>query len=120
MTLQIVPLQSERRILVGEELRLQFRLCQSQTGRPLSPMGSLQVLVFDPAEGRQGTCTAHPVSDGVYETTLPAPLAGPCYLFFSCPESRIGYAELPHLIIEASPSSTSVVSRMAPQTSADM
>ena len=119
MTLQIVPVQSERRILVGEELRLQFRLCQAETGRSLAPLGSLQVLVYEPAEGRQEYSTAHPVASGVYETTLPAPAAGPCYLFFSCPESRIGYAQLPHLIVEASASATHVVCRMAPERSAD-
>lgn len=108
MTLKIVPVQSERRILVGEELRLQFKFCQAETGRPFADLGSLQVFVYEPTEGRQGHCWANPIADGLYETALPAPATGPCYLFFSCPESKIGYAQLPHLIIDASDSETRV------------
>lgn len=119
MTLQIVPVQTERRILVGEELRLQFKLCQAETGRSFADLGSLRVFVFEPAEGRQGHCWAYPVADGLYETALPVPAAGPCYLFFSCPESRIGYAQLPHLIIDASASGTKFVTREPPADSDD-
>lgn len=119
MTLQIAPVQSERRILVGEEIRIQFRLIHAETGRSYSDLGPLQVLVFEPAEGWQGQGRAHPVPGGLYETTLPAPSAGPCYLFFSCPESKIGYAQLPHLIVDASATGTKVVCRAPQATGAD-
>jgi hypothetical protein len=118
MTLQIVPLQSERRILVGEELRLQFKLCQAGSGRSLADLGSLRVLVFDPTEGTQEQCWAHPVAGGLYETAVPSP-SGPCYLFFSCPEAKIGYADLPHLILDYSASGPKVLSKTTPGDSDD-
>lgn len=114
MTLQIAPVQSERRILVGEEIHIQLKLVNAETGRSYGNLGPLQVLVFEPTEGWQGQGRANPVAEGLYETTLPAPSTGPCYLFFSCPESKIGYAQLPHLIIDATAADMKVVSR-APQ-----
>jgi hypothetical protein len=113
MTLQIVPVQSERRILVGEEIRLQFKLCQAGTGRAFADLGSLRVFAYEPSEGRQAHGWAHPVAGGLYETVLPTP-AGPCYLFFSCPEAGVGYAHLPHLIIDASASGTRIVTKVPP------
>ena len=120
MTLQIASVQSERRILVGEEIRIQFKLLHAETGRSFPDLGPLQVLVYEPFEGWQDTRRAHPDAGGLYETSLPVPSAGPCYLFFSCPESKIGYAQLPHLIVDASPSGTKIVSRASQATCDDV
>ena len=111
MSIQIVPVQSERRILVGEELKLRFKLFDEKDKRLPASLGALRVLVFEPNDGWQGCAWAQPVSGGMYETTVPAPSAGPAYVFFSCPESKIGYAHLPHLIIDTTASAMQVVSR---------
>jgi hypothetical protein len=85
MALEIVPLQTVRRVLVRQEFRLQFRVRDTETRQSAEQMGPLRALVFHPAEGWQGQCWARPVDGDLYEVSLPIPVAGDCCLFFSCP-----------------------------------
>ena len=111
MSLDIVPVQSERRMLVGEELRLRFRLFDADNGRPPERLDSLRVLVYQPADGRQGHGWARPIGPGFYEVAFPVPRAGVYYLFFACPNSQVGYGHLPHLILQTSEAGTTTVCR---------
>jgi len=117
MTLDIVPLQTERRMLVGEELRLQFRLFDADNRKPPDDLGPLRALVFHPGDGWQGQCWAHPMGNGLYEVRFPTPGAGSCYLFLACPKSGDGYAELPYLILQTSDAGTTAIGR-TPETAA--
>src|SRR6266850_438260 len=101
MTLDIVPVQSERRMLVGEEIRLRFRLFDSDSGRTPADMGPLRVLVYQPGSGRQGHGWARPIGGGHYEVAFPVPAARPYYPLFSWPKSRVGFGQLPHLVLRA-------------------
>lgn len=101
MTLDIVPVQSERRMLVGEEIRLRFRLFDSDSGRTPAEMGPLRVLVYQPTGARRGHGWARPIGGGHYEVAFPVPGEGPYYLFFSCPKSRVGFGQLPYLVLRA-------------------
>jgi hypothetical protein len=118
MTLDIAPVQSQRRMLVGEELLLHFRLFDPQTQRPSDGLGPLRVLVFQPADGWQGHGWAHPVGDGTYEVAFPIPKAGAYYIFLACPQAGVGYAQLPYLILQTSETGTTAISRASEEAPA--
>lgn len=109
--LDIVPVGSDRQMLVSEEVRLRFRLFEPDNGRSPEETGPLGVLVFHPADGTQRQTRAIPVGAGYYEVTFPVPPQGLCYLFFTCPRQRLGYADLPYLMAQSSDRETVAVSR---------
>jgi hypothetical protein len=113
--IDIVPVGSDRRMLVSEEVQLRFRLFEPRNGRAPEETGPLGVLVFQPADGRQRQTRAYPVGGGFYEVSFPVPPRGLCYLFFSCPGQRLGYADLPYLMVQSSDKETVAVSR-SPET----
>src|SRR5512145_234192 len=102
MTLDVATIHNEKRVLLEEQLLLRFTLFGFDQEPPRADLGPLRVMVFEPAEGWQGHTWAHPLPGGLYEVRFPAPGSGPCYLFFACPKSGIGYAELPQLILQTS------------------
>lgn len=102
MTLDIVPLQTVRRLLVREEFRLQFRLLHAETRRPAEDLGPLRALVLHPADGWQGQCWARPIQGDLYEVSLPVPSSGDCCLFFSWPGSETSDRQLRYVILQKS------------------
>lgn len=98
MALEIVPLQTVRRVLVRQEFRLQFRVRDTDTRPSPDPPGPLRALVLHPAEGWQGQCWARPIEGDLYEMSLPIPVAGDCCLFFSCPGSGKARPQLRYVI----------------------
>lgn len=100
MTLDIVPLQTVRRLVVKQEFRLQFRLLYAENQRPAEALGPLRALVFHPSDGWQGQCWARPIDSDVYEVSLPIPGAGDCCLFFAWPGAETAHPQPRYLILQ--------------------
>ncbi len=118
MRLDIVPLQSEKRILVGEGLRMRFKVVDLLKDRPPDSLGDLWVLVMQAAGAWQKQGWAQPLGGGEYEVSFPVPKGEVYYLFFACPSLSMGFAQFPHLIVQAQDKEVSAFSRSAETTAA--
>ena len=101
MRLDIVALQSEKRILVDEGLRLRFKVVNLPKDRPPEGLGDLWVLVMQAAGTWQKQGWAQPLGEGVYEVAFPVPKEEVYYVFFACPSLNMSFAQFPHLIVQA-------------------
>ena len=119
MNLDIVPMQSDKRRLIEDELLIRFSLFDVDREQPVPEIGSLRFLVFEPSEGWQEQGWAHPVAENVYEMAFPAPGPGRCYVFFASPKTGVGYADLPHLILQTTEAGIIVHRQAADATPAD-
>jgi hypothetical protein len=113
MRLDIVPLESEKRILVGEGLRLRFKVVDLVKDRSPGSVGDLWVLVMQATGTWQKQGWAQPLGGGVYEVAFPVPKAEVYYVFFACPASGMGFAQFPHLIVQAQDKEVSAFSKPA-------
>jgi hypothetical protein len=101
-------------------LLLRISLFGFERSRQRDTLGSLKVVIYEPVKGTQRHTWAHVVADDLYEVLIPAPGPGPCYLFFACPRSGIGYAELPHFILQTSIEGYTLLRRPAETGAADV
>jgi hypothetical protein len=112
----IVPLKTEKRYLVTEELSLRFKLrCVGDDSLP-EEHEALRTLVFHPDNGWQGQRWARQIDENLYQVTFPTPRSGDCYLFFSWPGTVEEVARLPYVVIQPSSETpeTDLVCRIAP------
>ncbi len=111
----IVPLKTERKFLVTEELSLRFKLRCDAGARSPDERGALRTLVFHPDNGWQGLCWARQIDENLFQVTFPTPPSGDCYLFFSWAGSGEGGMNLPYLVIQGGTENpTEGVCRIAP------
>lgn len=101
MNLDIVPVKSERKQLVEEQIMLRFSLFDLEKERPAPDLGPLRYLLFGSQGRRQKQGWAEQLEENLYEVAFGTPAPGQSYLFFACPKSGVWYAELPHLILQA-------------------
>jgi hypothetical protein len=113
MYLDIVPVNSERRQLVEDQILLRFALCDLEKERRIADLGPLLFLLFESSGRRQKQGWADQVDENVYQVAFRTPRPGRSYLFFACPKSGVWYAQLPHLILHATEDEVSV-HRMSP------
>lgn len=113
MNIDIVPVKSERRQRVEDQLLLRVGLVDADRARLLPDLGPLLFLLFGSSGKRQKQGWAEPVDDGVYEVMFRAPGLGCSYLFFACPRSNVWYAQLPHLVLQTSTDEITVIRRAA-------
>jgi YVTN family beta-propeller protein len=99
--LQIDPLLKEKRISIGETVRIKFRAIDPNTQQPRTGLKDLGVLILLAPGTWQRRELARPLSEDVYEVTFIAPQAGVYYVFFECPSLDVHYQELPQLILHA-------------------
>lgn len=118
MNLDIVPVKSERRQLVEEQILLRFSLFDIEKGRLMPDFGPLRFLLFESSGRRQKQGWADLVDEGVYQISIPAPRPGRSYLFFACPKSGVWYAQLPHLVLHTSDAEIVVQRQAAEATDA--
>jgi hypothetical protein len=102
MNIDIVPVKSERRQSVEEQLLLRVGLFDPEKARLMSDVGPLLFLLFGASGKRQKQGWAEPVDEGIFEVRFRTPGPGNSYLFFACPKSNVWYAQLPHLILHTS------------------
>lgn len=101
MNLDIVPVKSERKSQVEEQILLRFSLFDLEKEQPAPDLGPLRFLLFGPLGKRQKQGWAEQLDENLYEVAFGAPAPGRSYLFFACPKSGVWYAQLPHLILQA-------------------
>jgi hypothetical protein len=112
----IVPLKTEKRFLVTEELSLRFKLhCVEGDSLP-EEHAALRILVFHSDNGWQGLRWARQIDGNLYQVTFPTPPAGDCYLFFSWPGTVEEVERLPYVVIQpaSEAAATDTVCRFAP------
>lgn len=100
---RVEPLFDTVNVSVGRPLPIRLRLTDRTTGRPLTDVRDLQVLVFSPGtfQNRQ---TARPLADGVYEVSVVPPHPAALYVFLACPSRGLTYHDLPHWTLQATES----------------
>ncbi len=99
--LRVESLLADKRIKVGEKLRLRFKLTDPATNEPKAGLRDVRVLIFLSPGIWQKRQWAESVGDGVYESEITAPQAGVYYVFFECPSLKVSYVQLPHLVLQA-------------------
>ena len=99
--LRVESLLADKRIKVGEKLRLRFKLTDPMTNEPKASLRDVRVLIFLAPGIWQKRQWAESVGDGVYESEITAPQAGVYYVFFECPSLKVSYVQLPHLVLQA-------------------
>jgi hypothetical protein len=112
----IVPLKTEKRFLVTEELSLRFKLrCVEGDSLP-EEHAALRTVVFHADNGWQGQRWARQIDENLYQVTFPTPPSGDCYLFFSWPGTIEEVARLPYVVIQPASGTpeTDSVCRFAP------
>ena len=109
MNIDIVPVKSEKRQQVDEQILLRVGLFDAEKARLMSDLGPLLFLLFGSSGKRQKQGWAEPVDEGVYEVMFRTPGLGDNYLFFACQKSNVWYAQLPHLILHHSKEEITVI-----------
>ncbi|MBZ5537782.1 MAG: hypothetical protein LAO31_17645 [Acidobacteriia bacterium] len=99
--IQIEPLSKEKRVSVGETVRLQFKAIDPTTRQPRTGLRDLGVLILLAPGTWQKREWASAVSEGLYEVTFVVPQTGVYYVFFECPSLGARYQDLPQLILQA-------------------
>lgn len=99
--IDLQPLLAERRLPLGENFPLRFKVTDAATHEPRADLEDLRVLIFLAPGIWQKREWAKPLGDGLYEVTLNAPQPGVYYVFFECPSLHVRFDQLPHLILRA-------------------
>jgi hypothetical protein len=99
--LRVESLLTDKRMNVGEKLRLRFKLTDPATNEPKVGHRDVRVLTFLAPGVWQKRQWAESVGAGVYESEITAPEAGVYYVFFECPSLKASYVQLPHLVLQA-------------------
>jgi DNA-binding beta-propeller fold protein YncE len=107
-----VPLRVEyldhgKRLNVGSDYKLRFRLFDTTTKKPKDGLTDVHVLAFLAPGLWQKRSFAKGAGDGIYELTINVPQSG-VYLFFIASNSqKVSFRELPYLTLQAAQSATS-------------
>jgi YVTN family beta-propeller protein len=92
---------SDRRVTVGEEKTIQFRLFDESSGAPANNLSDVTVLYYR-SDGRGRTVLpASPVGDGLYEATVTVDMPATYYVFVGAPSQGLGYSDLPFFSLMA-------------------
>jgi YVTN family beta-propeller protein len=94
---------TDRRMTVGEEKTIQFRLFNQANGAPENEVADVTVLYYR-SDGRgRKVLPARPLSDGMYEATVKADIPATYYVFVSAPSKGLDYTDLPFFSLMAVP-----------------
>jgi YVTN family beta-propeller protein len=94
-------LTKDRRVKVGEKIKMQVKVVDSQTNQSKNGLKDVGVLVFLSPGIWQDRQWARPTGDGIYEISFVPPKEGVYYLFMQCPSLKVQYNQLPYLILQA-------------------
>jgi YVTN family beta-propeller protein len=91
----------DRRITVGEEKTIQFRLFDPQSGIPENDVADATVLYYR-SDGRGRTVqSARELGNGLYEATVTVDIPATYYVFVSAPSKGLGYSDQPFFSLMA-------------------
>jgi YVTN family beta-propeller protein len=101
VALKVEPLIQDRKIRVGENFRLQFKVSDMNANQPKVGLKDVAVLAALAAGTWQTRAVAQPVGEGIYEVAFTPPKAGVYYVFFQVPSLGLRFDQLPSLILHA-------------------
>jgi YVTN family beta-propeller protein len=91
----------DRRLTVGEEKTIRFRLFDEANGTPANNVGDVTLLYYR-SDGRGRTVLpASPVGDGLYEATVTVDMPATYYVFVGAPSQGLDYSDLPFFSLMA-------------------
>jgi len=91
----------DRRITVGEEKAIQFRLFDPKNGFPESDVADATVLYYR-SDGRGRTVQpAREIGNGLYEATVTVDMPATYYVFVSAPSKGLDYSDQPFFSLMA-------------------
>ncbi|HYL79347.1 MAG TPA: cytochrome D1 domain-containing protein [Candidatus Acidoferrum sp.] len=99
--LRVEPLLQERKILAGENFRLQFKVSDVAANQPKVGLKDITVLASLSPGTWQTRTAARPVGEGIYEAAFTPPRAGVYYVFFQIPSLGVRFENIPSLILQA-------------------
>ncbi|HSS22480.1 MAG TPA: beta-propeller fold lactonase family protein [Pyrinomonadaceae bacterium] len=101
VSIKTAVLPSASQLRVGKDFRLRFKVTESESGRSVSNLTDMTVLVFLAPGIWQHRQLSRAVGDGVYEMTFTPPQAGIYYVFFQCPSLNVTFSQLPSVTLTA-------------------
>lgn len=97
----VEPIARPREVVVGQPVRMQFKIHASDTGEPMSDVKDLAVLAFSTGNWQSQT-SAKRVGEGLYEATFVPPRSGLYYVFCRVPSLGMDYRDVPYTTLTAS------------------
>ncbi|MDT7603015.1 MAG: hypothetical protein QOF61_1012 [Acidobacteriota bacterium] len=101
LPIKVEYLLRDHRLVAGQTMRLRFKVVDGESDLPkdnLKDLGVLSVLAPGNWQDRQW---ARPLGGGIYEVEVTPPQAGVYYVFIQCPSLKLGYKQLPSMILQA-------------------
>jgi YVTN family beta-propeller protein len=101
VALKVEPLLQGRKMRIGEDFQLRFKLSDAQTDQPRAGLRDVGVLISLSSGTWQTRVAARPVGEGIYEVAFTPSRAGVYYVFFQVPSLGVRFDNLPPLILQA-------------------
>ncbi|MBI2876159.1 MAG: cytochrome D1 [Candidatus Tectomicrobia bacterium] len=104
--LQVEYLIQDRKVPVGETVRLRFKLIDPATEQPRADLEDVRILYYLAPGKRRTEVPAQRVAGGIYEAVLSLSRSGAYYIYVASLSARVRYGDLPYLTLRAVPEKT--------------
>jgi YVTN family beta-propeller protein len=94
-------LNEQRRVKVGETVRLRFLLTDRKTDMPRIDLTDVRVAYFVAPGGRRTQITARHAGDGIYEALLPVAKSGAYYVYVASASAKVNFGDLNFMTLRA-------------------
>lgn len=101
LPIKVEYLVKDRKLSAGETVRLRFKVLDGESDQPKDNLKDMGVLAFLAPGNWQERQWARSVGGGIYEVEFVPPQSGVYYIFVQCPSLKLGYKQLPSLILQA-------------------
>jgi YVTN family beta-propeller protein len=101
LPIKVEYLVRDRKLSAGVPVRLRFKVLDGESDQPKDNLKDMGVLAFLAPGNWQERQWARSVGGGVYEVDFVPPQAGVYYIFVQCPSLKLGYKQLPSIILQA-------------------
>jgi len=95
-------LNEQRRVKVGETVRLRFRLTDRRTHEPRTDLKDVLVAYFVAPGGRRTHLAASHTGEGIYEANLPLAKSGAYYVYVASASAKVKLGDLNFMTLRAS------------------
>ncbi|HEX5706255.1 MAG TPA: cytochrome D1 domain-containing protein [Pyrinomonadaceae bacterium] len=102
--LRIEYLNEDKRLRVGENYKLRFKLIETETNKAKSDLADVRVLTFLAPGIWQKRDFARSVGQGVYELDINVPQTGVYMVFVESRSQGVAFRQLPYLTLQAAAS----------------
>jgi YVTN family beta-propeller protein len=101
LPIKVELLINDRKLTAGQTTRLRFKVLDGDSEQPKDGLKDLGVLTFLSPGNWQERQWARSLGGGIYEVEITPPQSGVYYLFVQCPSLKLGYKQLPSMILQA-------------------